>query len=153
MSSHGPSGDVPHSELPGDQAARLREEGYLGSESEIEGSAARENLLLWVAVLGSAVVWFIQMQTGYAMVTWACAAGKTWPLHLVGVLFLILAAIPGFIGWKIWSAAAVTATERKSAGAGRRRFMALLGIMLTILFFLLIVAQIIPGFFVDPCLD
>lgn len=148
MSKDGPSGEVPHSALDGDQRARLTDEGYLASESKIEGSDARTNMLLWIAVLGSASVWFLQLQTSYSLVLYACANGAVWSLHAVSLLFLVLAAIPGWIAWQHWRRG-----DRQSAGAGRERFMALLGLLLTGLFLILIIAQAIPSFFFDPCLN
>jgi hypothetical protein len=153
MSDAKPSGDVPHTHLPGDQGGRIYDEGFLDSESRIEGSDARQNFALWIAVLGSAVVWFLQLQTSYSLVTWACSTGSLWSLHAASVLFLVLAAVPGWIAWKEWSASSAGAIERTSAGAGRRRFMAMLGLLLTGLFLLLIIAQAIPSFFFDPCLS
>jgi hypothetical protein len=153
MSREGPGDEVPHSALPGDQGARLQAGDFLGSESEIEGSSAKQNFALWIAVLGSAVVWFIQLQTTYALVPWVCSSGKLWALHVVSVLFVVLAAVPGGIGWSQWRACAKRKTERESAGDGRRRFMAMLGLMLTALFVILIIAQAMPSFFFDPCLD
>jgi TRAP-type C4-dicarboxylate transport system permease small subunit len=146
--------DTPHADKPGDQAARLRSERYLDSESRVEGSDPRENLNLWIAVLGSAVVWFVQMQTNYTLVSWVCATGHHWTLYLACVLALAAAALPGWIGWKCWRENSTDReTERESAGAGRRRFMALLGVMLSALFFLLIFAQALPHFFIDPCIE
>ena len=151
MSGERPSGDVPHSTLEGDQGARVYEEGFIESESKIERSDPRQNFALWIAVLGSAVVWFIQLNASYSLVMWACASGKQWTLHAASVLFLVLAAVPGWIAWQQWVAAG--SGERESAGDGRRRFMAMLGLLLTALFVLLILAQAIPSFFFDACLD
>ena len=64
-----------------------------------------------------------------------------------------LAAIPGWLGWTEWAASSATGTERRSRGPGRLRFMAMLGLLLTGLFLLLILAQAIPTFFFDPCLE
>lgn len=153
MSTEKPSGDVPHTHLSSDQASRLYDEGYLDSESRIEGSDARQNLALWFAVLGSAVIWFAQLQTSYSLVMWACTTGSRWSLHAASLLFLVLGAIPGWTAWQEWSGLAKHETERQSAGDGRRRFMALLGLMLTAIFLLLMIAQAIPSFFFDPCLD
>ena len=153
MTNEGPSGDVPHSALPGDQRARIESEGYLDSESRIEGSSASQNFALWIAVLGPPVIWFVQMQTSYSLVMWACSSGRLWSIHVASLFFLILAAVPGWIGWKEWAAESGKETERVSRGAGRRRFMAMLGLMLTAIFILLIIAQAIPTFFFDPCLD
>jgi hypothetical protein len=153
MSDNKPTGDVPHSHLSGDQSGRIKAEGFIDPESRIEGSNPRQNFALWLAVLGSAVIWFIQMQTSYSLVTWACSVQRNWPLHVVSLLFLILAAVPGVVAWQQWRTDARDDRERRSAGAGRRRFMAMLGLMLTALFVLLIVAQAIPSFFFNPCLE
>src|SRR5690242_13086781 len=131
MKENGPDPKVPHSDLGGDQAERLQAEGYLGSESEIEGSSARENTGLWIAVLGSAVVWFVELQATYSLVPWACSTQRNWPLHVASAFFLVLGAVPGVIAWKEWRAHSTNETERMSTGEGRRRFMALLGLMVT----------------------
>jgi hypothetical protein len=126
----------------------------IGSESETEGTSPRENLGLWTGVLGSAIVWAIQLQTSYALVPWACSSGHRWMLPVVSLAFLVLASIPGIIAWKLWrEASAARATERETAGAGRRRFMAMLGMMNSSVFFLLILAQGLPVFFIHPCLE
>ncbi|HMJ06270.1 MAG TPA: hypothetical protein VK474_08440 [Chthoniobacterales bacterium] len=146
--------DVPNSDLPGDQGERLHEEGYVGSESHIEGSSARENLSLWIGVLGSAVVWFVQMQTNYTLVSWVCATKHNWVLYAISLVFLILSTVPGALAWRGWKKAAADGrSERESTGAGRHRFMALLGIMASALFFLLILTQALPHFFIDPCVQ
>ena len=131
-----------------------RQDGLIGSESETEGTVPRENLALWIGVLGSAVVWAIQLQTSYAMVPWACSSGHRWLLPVVSLVFLIAASVPGAIAWKLWRKTSTSiATERETAGAGRRRFMAMLGMMDSAIFFLLILAQGLPVFFIHPCLE
>jgi len=130
------------------------EDGLIGSESETEGTSPRENLGLWIGVLGSAIVWAIQLQTSYAMVPWACSSGHRWILPFVSLAFLIVAIVPGIISWKIWRRiSASRRTERETAGGGRRRFMAMLGMMDSAIFVLLILAQGLPVFFVHPCLE
>jgi hypothetical protein len=131
-----------------------REDGLIGSESRTEGTSPRENVALWIGVLGSAVIWAIQLQTSYAMVPWACSSGHRWILPLVSLGFLVAAAVPGIISWTMWRKASTPqTTERETAGAGRRRFMAMLGMMDSAVFFLLILAQGLPVFFIHPCLE
>lgn len=131
-----------------------REDGLIGSESAKEGTSFRENLQLWIGVLGSAVVWAIQLQTSYAMVPWACSSGHRWMLPAVSVGFLLVAAVPGVIAWSLWrKTAGPRRLERESRFEGRRRFMAMLGIMDSAVFFLLILAQGLPVFFIHPCLE
>jgi hypothetical protein len=131
-----------------------QQDGLIGSESRAEGTSQRDNLQLWIGVLGSALVWAIQLQTNYAMVPWACSSGHRWMLPVVSVAFLIAAAIPGLISFALWRrASSGGASERESRGDGRRRFMAMLGIMDSAVFFLLILAQGLPVFFIHPCLE
>jgi Ni/Fe-hydrogenase subunit HybB-like protein len=130
-----------------------RVDELIGSESEIEGTSARENFALWTGILGSAIVWAIQLQTSYAMVPWACASGHRWMLPLTSSAFLIAAIIPGVMAWKLWKKASGTQSERETRYAGRRRFMAMLGMMDTAIFVLLIIAQGLPVFFIHPCLE
>jgi hypothetical protein len=131
-----------------------REDGLIGSESREEGTSPRENWQLWIGVLGSAVVWAVQLQTSYAMVPWACSSGHRWLLPAVSLAFLIAAAIPGLISFKLWRrTSSGRVSERESRGDGRRRFMAMLGMMDSAVFFLLILAQGLPVFFIHPCLE
>jgi hypothetical protein len=131
-----------------------RGDGLIGSESETEGTSPRENFQLWIGVLGSALIWAIQLQTSYAMVPWACSSGHRWMLPVVSVVFLVASAAPGLIAFSIWRKTSVAGrTERESRGDGRRRFMAMLGMMDSAIFFLLILAQGVPVFFIHPCLE
>lgn len=126
----------------------------IGSESKIEGTSPRENSILWIGVLGSAIVWAIQLQTSYAMVPWACSSGHRWMLPVVSVAFLVAAAIPGILSWGVWrKLSGSRRSERETRFAGRRRFMAMLGMMDSAVFFLLILAQGLPVFFIHPCLE
>lgn len=154
MKTTGPKGDVPHSELRGDQATRLYAEGFVDSESRIEASSPRENLELWIGLLGTAVIWAVQLQFNYALVPWACSSGNKWVLYVSSLVFLLCGAVPGWVGWKCWKASDQgKGADRESARDGRRRFMALAGMMMSGLFFLLMLAQAIPNFFVNPCLE
>jgi hypothetical protein len=131
-----------------------REDGLVDSESKKEHSSPRQSLALWTGVLGSAIVWLVQLQTTYAMVPWACSSGHRWMLPVASLAFLVAAALPGVIAAKLWFRSRGTERyESESSGVGRRRFMALLGVMNSALFLLLILAQGIPAFFIHPCLE
>jgi hypothetical protein len=131
-----------------------REDRLIGTEGEMEGTSPGENSALWFGVLGSAIIWAIQLQTSYAMVPWACSSGHRWILPFVSLGFLVAAAIPGIVSWRIWrKVSGSRVSERETRGGGRRRFMAMLGMMDSAVFFLLVLAQGIPVFFVHPCLE
>jgi hypothetical protein len=130
-----------------------REDGLVASESKKEGGSPRENLALWVGILGSAVVWLVELQTTYAMVPWACSSGHRWMLPVASLFFFLTAVVPGFIAWGQWESDKPSQRDAHRNGIGRKRFMVLLGLMNTALFTLLILAQGTPVFFIHPCLE
>src|SRR5215212_7318089 len=121
------------------------------TEAEIEGTSPRESLALWVGIFGGPVVWLVQLQTLYMLVPWVCTSGNHWVLYVASGLFLVLAALPTIIAWRCKQR--FDSGFRDSAGSGRRKFMARLGLLMSTLFLLVILAQAIPSFFLNPCQD
>jgi len=125
---------------------------HVHPESDVEHSSPRESLALWFGILGGPIIWAVQLQVSYMLVPWACSTGHHWTLHLASLVFLLSAAAPAFIAWRASTTARSRGTsERESEGVGRIRFMAMLGLMTSALFLLLIFAQALPSFFIDPC--
>ncbi len=106
---------------------------------------------LWAGILAGPVAWLLQMQTGYALVPWACATGHVFVLHLVTLGGLLIAAAGALIGWREWQRAGREWPKGKGGPQTRRRFMAVLGLLTSVLFFFVIVAQGIPSFILNPC--
>ena len=77
-----------------------------------------------------------------ALVEWACP-NHEWILHVVSAAALLLAAAAGLIAYREWRAPA--AVPRSS------QYMATMGMALSALFFLVILAQEIPSWFLTPC--
>jgi hypothetical protein len=74
-------------------------------------------------------------------------------LPVTSAAFLAAAIVPGLIAWKLWRKASGACSERETTHGGRRRFMAMLGMMDSAIFALLILAQGLPVFFIHPCLE
>lgn len=117
----------------------------MGVEAREERSRPRENRLQWVGLLLAPSAWLIQFELNYALVRWVGLKQAYWPLYLVSFVFLLI-AIGGFIlAWRNLQTA-------RQGGAGdehanmRGRFMATIGMMVSVLFSLLIIAQSIPTF-------
>jgi hypothetical protein len=106
------------------------------------------------AVLGGPLVWLAQFQLNYALVPRMCAAGTALPLHLVFVVALLLVAGAGLLAWRTWRTAGAGWPSSDEGGpVGRSRLLGALGLMTSTLFSLVILAQWIPTFIVDPCLE
>ena len=116
------------------------------------GVEARELLRLWLGFLAAPVAWALQLQTTYALVPKACDDHTLAPLHVSSAVFLAVAVAGLWIAWRNWQLVGQGWPSAEEGGsASRARFMAVLGMLSSSLFVLLIVAQWIPVLFIDPC--
>lgn len=128
----------------------------MASQTESIENIPREghDLSLWTAVLGAPVLWLCHLQLSYMLVPWCCSSGKRWVLHVVSAVLLALTLGGGGLAWREYRQ---VGTEGPAGTTdpllGRSRLLALVGILSSGLFALAIVAQAIPSFILDPCVE
>jgi hypothetical protein len=98
-------------------------------------------LILWAGILVPAIAFLLNLQINYSLVPWVCVTGKAFALHAATAGTIALAGSGGLASWTAW----------RRETEGRSRFMAIWGLMMSALFFVVIVAQAIPIFMLDPC--
>jgi hypothetical protein len=100
--------------------------------------------------VGAPALWFLDQQVNVVLVPWACGHAQPWVLHAVSLIFLAATVAVAAIAWREHTAAR---REDDVAGTGneRRRFMSVIGLLSSGLFSLLIIAQEIPNWLLDPC--
>jgi hypothetical protein len=121
---------------------------------------------LWFGLFGAPVAWSLQLLASYALVAHGCypdAEPMTMPVvpglrTLVlgtGAAALAVALLAGGSAWRSWRA---TAHEHEGAhealleaGQGRTRFMALAGMLLSAVFVLGIIMNVVPLLMLRPC--
>ncbi|MDQ3819194.1 MAG: hypothetical protein M3362_16170, partial [Acidobacteriota bacterium] len=108
-------------------------------------SQTGSQLLLWTGVLLAPFVWSTQMEVNYLLVPYACMTGHRVVLYLVTLVALILAAAGGLISWRNWQEAGREMPDDAGDARTRSRFMALLGLLTSAMFFVVILAQGIPN--------
>ena len=106
---------------------------------------------LWLSVLAPPLAALTQLQTNYALVLWACGRGRTWPLHLVAFLALLVAAGAGVLAWRNWLRAGGGWEDGGAGPLPRSRFMAAVGIFVSAHGALVVVAQWLAVFFYGAC--
>ena len=108
--------------------------------------------VLWLVVLAGPLAWLLGLTAQYSLVRVACAKGTMLPLHAVSVATLALALGGAAVGWREWRR-----TGRQWPGEGdgtlpRSRFMVVLGLLASAFFTLVILAQWLTNFFLNPCM-
>src|SRR4051812_10241064 len=120
----------------------------------LEPPAPHKTVSLWAGVLGSPALWGIHMQLDYALVPTLCGhGGHLWVLHVLAGVFAVLSAFTFVLCWREWHAMGASTQDDAVGGAGRTIFLSALGMMTAALFTLVIIAQGIASFFINPCWD
>ena len=106
---------------------------------------------LWAGVLAGPLATLTQLQVNYALVLWACGAGREWALHLVALLALLVTVAGGLLSWRNWRRAGAGWKDDGAGVVPRSRFMAAVGVLISAFIALVVVAQWIPIFVYGPC--
>jgi len=104
---------------------------------------------LWAGVLVGPMAALIQLQVNYALVLWSCSHHSTLPLHVVSALALFLTIVVGLLSFQIWQR--VSIGEDGAGPAARTKLMTVIGMLISILMSLVIIAQWLAVFIHDPC--
>jgi hypothetical protein len=107
---------------------------------------------LWLSMLGAPVLWLIYLQGAYVLVQAACRSGQHFILHAGSGSFLALTIVLGGIALGQWTALGRGWPDEEEGGSGgRRRAMAMIGILQSALFAAIIVASWAAMMILDPC--
>src|SRR4051794_17817970 len=106
---------------------------------------------LWAGLLVGPMAVLIQLQTNYALVLWACSHSRTWALHLVSLIVLLLTTVVGLISYRNWRQLVPQGDEDDPGPISRGRFMAIIGTLISCLMILVSIAQWLPVFIYGPC--
>jgi hypothetical protein len=109
------------------------------------------NFILWAGVLAGPIVWLLSFEANYALAPWACTFQAKLGLYLVSLAALVLCAGSTLMSWRQWGE-----LGREWPGGGgdvlsRSRIMAIGGVLLSAMFFLVVLAQAIPAVLLEAC--
>lgn len=124
----------------------------MGKQSEHEFKSTGGLAAQWVGLLSGPLAWLLQLQTAYTLVSWACAHDvHAMSLHIVTAAALLLTAGGGFIAWRCLQRAGKEPSGGEGRAVSRSRFMAVLGLSTSAMFFLVILVQGSASFILHPC--
>lgn len=111
----------------------------------------RRDLALWTGILGGPIIWLVSFEANFALAPWACEFNNKLALFLVTIAGLILVAASGLLAWREWNATGKVWPGEEGGALGRERVMAGAGLLMSAMFFLVIVAQGIPNLLLEAC--
>jgi hypothetical protein len=106
---------------------------------------------LWSGLLIAPFAFLLNLQVSYMLVPFVCATGRGLWLHIAAGSSLILAALSLLISWRNWQKAGRKWQSEAGSIAARSRFMAVMGLLMSAIFCLAILAQWIANFIIGPC--
>jgi hypothetical protein len=121
------------------------------AQAKERSDGKRSLLALWAGVLLAPLAFLSNLQVNYTLTQQLCPGGRTILLHIVTIIFMLIAAGGSLIAWRTWQRAGKEWPDESGDNRTRNRFLALVGLMLSALSFLIIFAQWIPQFIFNPC--
>lgn len=115
-----------------------------------EATRTGTSLALWFGVLGGPAAGFVNVLISYPIVDRACVGDSSALLHLLTVVFLLVAIAAGFTAWRVrqrlgeWPSTAVGPLPRS-------HFMTTVGLLTASVAVFGIILQWIPIFFLGAC--
>jgi hypothetical protein len=121
--------------------------GNLAAKEEGSNRDAFNHALLWVGMLSAPIAWSIQFLIIYALVPHVCKVQREFSLHVTSAIFIVIGIVSGALAWRNLSLAQHSFEEERESIL----FLGRVGIMTSAMFTLIMIAQVIPTFFIDPC--
>ena len=106
---------------------------------------------LWFGILAGPLAFLLNLQLSYMLVQPVCVAAHHLVLHLVPVGALLLTASGGVSAWWSWQRTGHAESSKAGGVLPRSRFMAGVGLLISVLFLVVIAAQWLPNFILTPC--
>jgi hypothetical protein len=105
----------------------------------------------WFGVLGAPLAWVADHGLSYSMTQHACSTGKFFELKLVSLVMFAIAVLAVLFAWRNRVHGSGAASSDAAGALGRTNFMGLLGLMISLLFTTVILANAVPRFILGPC--
>lgn len=108
---------------------------------------------LWFGLLGGPAGWTAHLLLSYPLVPLACATGLRLILHAVTLVTVGIIVAAAVVAWRSWQRLGAPNGGGDGAELADRwqGFMALSGVLLSLLFLFVTLAEGLPVFFHDPC--
>src|SRR4051794_41154279 len=105
----------------------------------------KSEAMLWIGIAAGPIAWFLNLEVSFALAPLACSGSGKLLLHLVATIALLMTLAAGCLSFSQWQMPQTNVAGEATPFYSRRRAMALAGMGLSALFFLVTLAQAIPN--------
>ena len=106
---------------------------------------------LWLLIIVGPALVAAEQQANFVLVRQACSMQRNVALYAVVIVAMVLTIVTAMIGVSIWRRAGTDWPTEAVDLANRIRFISVLGILSSVMSFLVILAQGIATVHFDPC--
>ena len=106
---------------------------------------------IWFGALGAPIAALAHLQFSYVLEHTACATRSKLGTHLITFVLLSIVIAAGIVAHREWVKLGSEEPSQYPGPLGSRRFLALLGMIDTLIFGLFILAQWFPNFVLGTC--
>ena len=122
--------------------------------SEAPPTGARGGGAQWFGVLAPPLAMLMNVNLGYALVVWSCAARTRVLLHAEIAVLVIISVTAGFVAHHEWRRHGGGGEADDSGGpAARTRFLGVMGMGSSALFTMILIWQWLANVYLTPCLS
>lgn len=108
-------------------------------------------VMLIAGFLMGPLAWFLDLQSSYALVKWACANGAGSVLLLIPAGSLALVAAGAWMSWASWATLRHVARPDGDRIEDPRYLIAVAGLAMNVVFGLLVLTSLAPRYLLSPC--
>jgi hypothetical protein len=96
------------------------------------------------------LAWLVSLQVKYALVPWVCA-NKLQLIHPVTLISVLIGLTGAYFSWRALATSSPEPLPDRSGGGRPHRFVAAVGVLISLLFTLVILLQGAAAFFLEGC--
>lgn len=111
----------------------------------------KRHWILWFAVLTGPITWLAAFAAVFFLSGWTCPWRSKLPLYLISSAALIITSLGATLAYSQWRSVGKDWPGEAGGEIARARAMAIAGLALNLMFFLVVVAQAIPQILLVGC--
>ena len=106
---------------------------------------------LWVLLIAGPIIVAIEQQVNFILVRQACSAQRNLALYVVTLVAMVLTIVSILVAVSLWRRTGAHWPTEEIDLANRIRFISVVGMLSSVMSFLIIVAQGIATIYFNPC--